>query len=188
MKNSEIEKLNHNILKKFSNKRTCPKSFLTILKIYRDDLKVAYHHKMQRFVIAHVDKKTKLTRIIRVVEDQNGGFRDPDVRDIEHIRKHVMWDLLDSYPEPDDMWEAFDNAEERKKIMAAKKRQQWIQDFIKDRKTQWDEALEKFRSTGKSKDPYDKVNRLKDKKISVDFGGYAQRGALLVPTSINDKG
>lgn len=188
MQKHEIDKLNNNILNKFSSKYKCSKSFLTILKIYRDDLKVAYHHKMHRFVIAHVDKKTKLQRIVRIVEDKNGGFRQPDIRDIEHMRKHVMWDLLDKYPEPEDMWCAFDNAEEQRALMAKKKRQEWIQDFIKDRKREWDEAIEAFKSTGKSKNPYDKVNKKKPKRIQVDFSGFAKQGALLVPTSINDKG
>lgn len=187
MKNTEIQRLNNDVLKKFSTKKRPTKSFLTILKIFRSDLKVAFHHKMQKFVIAHVDKNTNLHRIIRVVENEDGSFREPDVRDIEYMRKHVMWDLLDKYPEPDEMWQAFDNEEEKRQINLKKKRQVWLQDYIKDRKKEWAEAVDKFYLTGKSKDPYDKVNRKKERKVSVDFGGYAKAGPLFVSTAINDK-
>lgn len=182
MELKDVHFQNNQFNKKITASVSCDKSFLSALKLFRDDLKVAFHKKLKRFMIAHVDKRTKLTRCLTIVEGDDGEFRQPDIRDINYLKKHIMWDLLDHYPDPEDMWQAFDNEEEKKKILAKKKRKEWIQNFIKDRKREWDEAVNKFYLTGKSKDPTDKCWKKQNKKI-YDMG-HIKQGALYVPITL----
>lgn len=168
------------------------KSFLDALKLYRDDLKLSFQKQIERYTICHVDKRNGLTRVVRIIEQEDGQFRLPDIRDINYCKEYVMFDVLDKYPDPADMYFWYKNLKEKKEKEAKKKRSDFIKDFIKDNKKRWQIAIEKAKS-GILHDPTAPENKISTpiysipKKVKVENGYKQSANGLLIPTNYEDK-
>ena len=142
-----------------------PKSFIKMLKLVRPGLNVAWNRYLERFMIAHIHEHTKQTRVVMIVDDEEGEFRMPDHRDIIKVQTEVDWDLIDRYPNPNDMYNHYMKAKADRVEKNWKKRRSFIRDFIRDDQKRWDAAIERMRQgdVGQHEAP-------KDKPISIDMG------------------
>ena len=75
-----------------------PKGFTKSLELVHDDLFPVWNADLERFQIMFSDKRTKITRIICTVEEDNGDYRPLDMRTVFWLGENVAWDLLDTYP------------------------------------------------------------------------------------------
>lgn len=155
------------------------KTFLNALKLVRKGLKLGWDKKFERFFIAHTQEYTGLERVICYIEDEEGEFRMPDVRDLNYVQRKVAWDVIDKYPTPREMWAAWRDAKDTEKKKKLAKRRQFIRDFIRDNKQRVRKAMEELQEGVP-------IIREHKKKIVSDIGsvtkGFNQAGnGLFMP-------
>lgn len=76
------------------------------------------------------------------VEGPDGEFRPCDRRTILWLSHNVAWDLLDKYPEPQDMYHYLKSKKLEKKNKEVLNRRDYIRWWNKDHRTWWKKAFE----------------------------------------------
>lgn len=165
------------------------KTFMDALEHVRPGLRLAWMAPLERFIITHRHEHTAQFRLIKVVENTDGSFRLPDIRDINYLKQVVDWETIDKYPSMNDMAQFYKDMREKKKAKNLKNRQQWVKDFIRDNRRGIKEAVRRLWYDGVVSDPVERK-----KKIAVDYGknlqslGYSQTTTgIIIPTSYEDK-
>lgn len=123
-------------------------------KSFTDDLKIItsghpYHtvtcvwnDEIERFMVVVCDNRTKLTRILKIIENENGTFKHPDQRDVLFLINHIEWDMLDKYPNPGKMWGEIYKRRDYQNMKKVEKRNEWRKWFNKENKKQWRQVIE----------------------------------------------
>jgi len=179
MDKDEIVKQKLSVYKYTSTNQRVSKEFLRMLKVFRDDLKVAFNKKLKRFAIYHEDRITGLIRPVKVIETETGGYREPIPADIGWLQKNIHWDLLDKFKDPEEMWKHVDQADKKHEEKLVQDRKEDRRVMYEENKGLWDKAFDNFRS-GRLVDPY---NKYKPKAKPVHFipKGFNQEGSILLP-------
>ena len=122
------------------------KNLINAIRLFRDDVHLVWNNMIDRFVVIHVDKRTKHTRILLTVDDEmTGAYREPDMRILSELQK-IDFDMLDAYPNPDDLVgrliKDHDLRIEKKKAYQEDYRKWWNRDM----RTFWKKAIENAKS------------------------------------------
>lgn len=108
---------------------TAPKSFLNQLKLIHDGIKVVWNQVIQRFEIWFVDKRNGITRVMLTAEDDDGNPMPLDNRILAILATRVDWEMMDKYPDPNEMYRVY---REKKEIRS---RGKWAK--IREQREDW---------------------------------------------------
>jgi len=74
--------------------------------------------------------------------NEDGSFKQPDMRDILHLSNRIAWDLIDKYPNPQDLGDHILRNYEKEKVDNGLLRKEYLKWWNKEHKKEWRKAIE----------------------------------------------
>lgn len=130
-------------------------SFLEQLQKIDPGLFVVWNQMFERFQILWRDERTNITRIVMLIEEDDGSFRPCDARALIYCSRVVDWDALHKYPDPF----------------------KWYTDYVASKK----QAIDKWKADRKDTIKYWNKHHRKEWKAALEN---AQRGVFGVQKEV----
>ena len=133
-------------LREYETEDRVPKRYKEEVKAINRGIYIVWDKKINRWRVKHEDDRTGLVRDILIAENPNTQeYQDLDMSVIRMLKDQVMWNLVEKFKDPKDIYAEIVKERNYRKWKAEMDHRDYRMQWNKDHKTEWKAAVENLK-------------------------------------------